>query len=477
MARRGYFVEGLGGAQFALPAAVERCAGSATTSAPPSSLRDRPGAGPRRRSTLAVAGRGRCHSRRALRAIRRARSAARWARSGQARRRPRGPGRRPSRSSSSTVAAGACRCWSTSATSASTGRCRPSSRASHGQRAPARRREDRRRAGRRLLTRGPAHRLGVPPGPAVSRWPRTTCSARQPDGPILLPAVSIAGRTLTEADLSMPEGDTVHHAACRIGAVLQGHIPDEIVTPHPRSRAKAGPSASRSPRDDRPSARQAPAHPLRGQPGHPLAPAHARLVARLRRGDGHRTKRGRLARLGRAWLVIRRGSVHVVQRRGPVLELMSSGRLGLDPRLAQLGPDIVTEEPFERERIMRRLRADDPRRPSATPSSTNAPWLASATSGRSRVASSPESTRGARSERSRTRRSSRSSTVCGRGCSIGAGRTAAGYSPDIRAGRLLLSPLRPADSHRRASPGRRQPPNVLVSLLPAMMAGRRLRRC
>jgi endonuclease-8 len=32
----------------------------------------------------------------------------------------------------------------------------------------------------------------------------------------------------------MPEGDTIHHAAARIRAVLEGRVPDEIVTPHPR---------------------------------------------------------------------------------------------------------------------------------------------------------------------------------------------------------------------------------------------------
>ena len=32
----------------------------------------------------------------------------------------------------------------------------------------------------------------------------------------------------------MPEGDTIHHAARRIRAVLEGRTPDEILTPHPR---------------------------------------------------------------------------------------------------------------------------------------------------------------------------------------------------------------------------------------------------
>src|SRR5919106_307788 len=36
-----------------------------------------------------------------------------------------------------------------------------------------------------------------------------------------------------EHDL-VPEGDTIHHAASRIRPVLEGRVPDEITTPHPR---------------------------------------------------------------------------------------------------------------------------------------------------------------------------------------------------------------------------------------------------
>src|ERR671914_2828560 len=32
----------------------------------------------------------------------------------------------------------------------------------------------------------------------------------------------------------MPEGDTIHYAANRIRPVLEGHVPDELATPHPR---------------------------------------------------------------------------------------------------------------------------------------------------------------------------------------------------------------------------------------------------
>ena len=32
----------------------------------------------------------------------------------------------------------------------------------------------------------------------------------------------------------MPEGDTIHFAALRVGGVLVGHVPERIATPHPR---------------------------------------------------------------------------------------------------------------------------------------------------------------------------------------------------------------------------------------------------
>jgi endonuclease-8 len=48
----------------------------------------------------------------------------------------------------------------------------------------------------------------------------------------------------------MPEGDTIHHAANRIGTVLAGHVPDEIATPHPRFAidGRSGSPAGRSQR-------------------------------------------------------------------------------------------------------------------------------------------------------------------------------------------------------------------------------------
>jgi endonuclease-8 len=69
---------------------------------------------------------------------------------------------------------------------------------------------------------------------------------------------------------------------------------------------------------------------------------------------GRRWHRGR----HRAWLVIRTADSEVVQFDGPVLELMTDGRTRFDPRITQLGPDVLADE-FEAVRFIRRLREDD----------------------------------------------------------------------------------------------------------------------
>ena len=43
----------------------------------------------------------------------------------------------------------------------------------------------------------------------------------------------------------MPEGDTIHYAANKIRPVLEGQVPDEIATPHPRFGRDRWPRAPR----------------------------------------------------------------------------------------------------------------------------------------------------------------------------------------------------------------------------------------
>ena len=120
------------------------------------------------------------------------------------------------------------------------------------------------------------------------------------------------------------------------------------------SAATAGPSASRAAPCRRRRPRQAPVPALRGRPDDPLAPAHDRHLARPRR---------RLAaRRATPGCVIRRGEQLVAQFNGPVLELMTDSRTRFDRRIAGLGPDILAPE-LDEAAFLRRLREDDPTRP------------------------------------------------------------------------------------------------------------------
>jgi endonuclease-8 len=155
----------------------------------------------------------------------------------------------------------------------------------------------------------------------------------------------------------MPEGDTIHYAASRIRPVLEGEVPDELATPHPRFGRDRWPErlAGRA-------VRSVDAHGkhlfLRFEGGLTIH-SHLRMSGSWRVVE----QGGRWPRPARAaWLVLRRGGHEVVQFNGPVLELMTDSRTRLDQRLAGLGPDILAPE-FDYQRFLRRLREDDPTRP------------------------------------------------------------------------------------------------------------------
>src|ERR671916_2573681 len=154
----------------------------------------------------------------------------------------------------------------------------------------------------------------------------------------------------------MPEGDTIHHAANRIRPVLEGHVPDELETPHPRFGRDRWPErlAGRA-------VRSVDAHGkhlfLRFE-GNLTIHSHLRMSGAW--GVYERGRRwGRSPR--RAWLVIRTADHEVVQFGGPVLELMTDSRSRFDHRIARLGPDILAED-FDEAAFLRRLREDDPTR-------------------------------------------------------------------------------------------------------------------
>jgi endonuclease-8 len=155
----------------------------------------------------------------------------------------------------------------------------------------------------------------------------------------------------------MPEGDTIHHAALRVGAVLTGTVPDAIRTPHPRFAGDRWPErlAGRA-------VTSVDAHGkhlfLRFEGGLAIH-SHLRMT-----GSWGTYRRGQRWRRSprRAWLVIERGEHEVVEFDGPVLELLTAARTRLDQRLAGLGPDILAPV-LDEARILRRLREDDPTRP------------------------------------------------------------------------------------------------------------------
>ena len=156
----------------------------------------------------------------------------------------------------------------------------------------------------------------------------------------------------------MPEGDTIHYAANRIRPVLEGHVPDEIRTPHRRFARDRWPERLGGRRVRRVEARGK--HLLIRFEGGLTLHSHLRMT-----GSWQVVPLGAQWRRHprRAWLVMRRGDREVIQFDGPVLELMTDSRTRLDQRIAGLGPDVVSPEPFDDAAYVRRLREDDPTRP------------------------------------------------------------------------------------------------------------------
>src|SRR4051794_34366285 len=153
--------------------------------------------------------------------------------------------------------------------------------------------------------------------------------------------------------VELPEGDTIHYLANRIRPVLEGQVPDEIATPHPRFGRDRWPER------------------LGGQAVRSVDALGKHLFLRFEGGlviHSHLRMTGswRVRDAGApvpptAWLVLRRGDQQVVQLKGPVLELMTESRTRFDQRLAGLGPDILAPD-LDEKRFLRRLREDDPTR-------------------------------------------------------------------------------------------------------------------
>ncbi len=155
----------------------------------------------------------------------------------------------------------------------------------------------------------------------------------------------------------MPEGDTIHRAASEVAAVLEGRVPDEVLTPHPRHLMDGWPQRLTGRRVHSVDARGK--HLFMRFDGGLTLHSHLRMTGLwgvYRRGQRwRRTPR-------RAWLVLRSGDAEVVEFDGPVLELMSDARARSDVRFAALGPDVLGES-FDLRAFLARLRATEPERP------------------------------------------------------------------------------------------------------------------
>jgi endonuclease VIII len=151
----------------------------------------------------------------------------------------------------------------------------------------------------------------------------------------------------------VPEGDTIHYAARRVGEALIGKEILEIETPQRRHAPDRWPErlAGRPVRDVDARGK----HLFVRFAGGLALHSHLRMGGRwsvYRRGERWRRSPKR------AWLVIRTEEHEVVQFDGPVLELMTEGRTRFDRRLAGLGTDIVADD-FSEAAFLRRLREDD----------------------------------------------------------------------------------------------------------------------
>ncbi len=154
----------------------------------------------------------------------------------------------------------------------------------------------------------------------------------------------------------MPEGDTIAYAAARIRPILEGRVPDEILTPQPRHALDRWPAR------------------LAGQAVTSVDTHGKHLFIRFEGGFVLHSHLGMKGAWGvydaggrwrrspaRAWIVLRAADREVVEFDGPLLELLREGRTHFDQRLAALGPDVLAAR-FDTERFLARLRADDPTR-------------------------------------------------------------------------------------------------------------------
>jgi endonuclease-8 len=147
----------------------------------------------------------------------------------------------------------------------------------------------------------------------------------------------------------VPEGDTIAWTANRIRPVLEGVVPESIVSPRNPDwpRRLAGQRITR----------------IDTYGKHLFLHFGEGLLLHSHLGmSGYWSVLGERPSSQSTWLILQSGVSWVVQRRGPTLELLTEGRTRFDQRLSALGPDVLAPE-FNAERFLARLRSDDQTRP------------------------------------------------------------------------------------------------------------------
>src|SRR6478752_3422963 len=147
----------------------------------------------------------------------------------------------------------------------------------------------------------------------------------------------------------MPEGDTIAYAAHRMRPVLEGHVLDEIRTPHPRHALDRWPErlAGRAVTEVRTHGK----HLFLHFDGGLVLHSHLGMTGAW--GVYAPGRRGRRSR-SRAWIVLHSRGHEVIEFDGPLLELITAGRVRFDQRLAALGPDVLADT-FDVGRFLTRL--------------------------------------------------------------------------------------------------------------------------
>ena len=137
----------------------------------------------------------------------------------------------------------------------------------------------------------------------------------------------------------MPEGDTIAWAANRIRPVLEGVVPDAIETPQPRHALDRWPQRLEGRAVTEVSTHGK--HLFLHFDGGLVLHSHLGMTGAW--GVYAPGRRGRRSR-SRAWIVLRSRGHEVIEFDGPLLELITAGRVRFDQRLAALGPDVLAED-------------------------------------------------------------------------------------------------------------------------------------